>query len=95
MSRRQPRYTTITTKTPLWRIKIMKKLIAKIARLLNPVYQVVYKTKAGTTAMYTITKPKHSNEFGNSKEGLAVAGLKLIATTEMEFARFATIELYL
>lgn len=54
----------------------MKKLIAKIARLLNPVYQVVYKTKAGTTAMYTITKPKHSNEFGNSKEGLAVAGFR-------------------
>lgn len=54
----------------------MKKLIAKIARLLNPVYQVVYRTKAGTTAMYTISKPKHQNEFGNSKEGLAVAGFR-------------------
>jgi len=54
----------------------MKKLIAKIARLLNPVYQVVYRTKAGTTAMYTITRPKHSNEFGNSKEGLVVAGFR-------------------
>ena len=54
----------------------MKKLIAKIARLFNPVYQVVYKTKEGTTAMYTISKPKHSNEFGNSREGLAVAGFR-------------------
>lgn len=54
----------------------MKKLLAKIARLLNPVYQVVYKTKEGTTAMYTISKPKHKNEFGNTKEGLAVAGFR-------------------
>jgi len=54
----------------------MKKLIAKIARLFNPVYQVVYTTKDGTTAMYTISKPKHSNEFGNSREGLAVAGFR-------------------
>jgi hypothetical protein len=54
----------------------MKKLIAKIARLFNPIYQVVYKTKEGTTAMYTISKPKHSNEFGNSREGLAVAGFR-------------------
>lgn len=54
----------------------MKKLLAKIARLFNPVYQVVYKTKEGTTAMYTISKPKHKNEFGNMKEGLAVAGFR-------------------
>lgn len=54
----------------------MKQLLAKIARLLNPVYQVVYKTKEGNTAMYTISKPKHKNEFGNTKEGLAVAGFR-------------------
>ncbi len=54
----------------------MKKLIAKVARLLNPVYQVVYKTEKGTTAMYTISKPKHKNEFGNMKEGLSVAGFR-------------------
>ena len=54
----------------------MKKLLAKIARLFNPVYQVVYKTREGTTAMYTISKPKHRNEFGNMKEGLSVAGFR-------------------
>jgi hypothetical protein len=54
----------------------MKKLLAKIANLLNPVYQVVYKTQEGTTAMYTISKPKHRNEFGNMKEGLPVAGFR-------------------
>jgi hypothetical protein len=54
----------------------MKKLLAKIARLFTPVYQVVYKTKEGTTAMYTISKPKHKNEFGNLKEGLAIAGFR-------------------
>ena len=54
----------------------MKKLLAKIARLFTPVYQVVYKTKEGTTAMYTISKPKHKNEFGNMKEGLATAGFR-------------------
>ena len=37
----------------------MKKLLAKIARLFNPVYQVVYTTKEGKTQMYTIDKPRH------------------------------------
>ena len=54
----------------------MKKLIAKIARVFNPVYQVVYTTKQGHTAMYTISKPNHANEFGNVKEGLDVAGFR-------------------
>ena len=54
----------------------MKKLLAKITNLFNPVYQVVYKTQEGTTAMYTISKPKHRNEFGNMKEGLSVAGFR-------------------
>jgi hypothetical protein len=68
---------TITTiLTPLRRKHNMKKLLAKIANLLNPVYQVVYKTQEGTTAMYTISKPKHRNEFGNMKEGLPVAGFR-------------------
>ena len=54
----------------------MKTLIAKIARLFNPVYKVVYTTKNGHTAMYTISKPQHSNEFGNVKEGLETAGFR-------------------
>lgn len=54
----------------------MKKLLVKIARLFNPVYSLVYTTKNGNTAMYTISKPRHSNEFGNSKEGLQVAGFR-------------------
>ena len=54
----------------------MKKLIAKIAKLFNPVYKVVYTTKSGRTAMYTISKPSHANEFGNAKEGLGVAGFR-------------------
>ena len=54
----------------------MKKLLTKITNLFNPVYQVVYKTQEGTTAMYTISKPKHRNEFGNMKEGLSVAGFR-------------------
>jgi len=54
----------------------MKKLLVKIARLFNPVYSLVYTTKNGNTAMYTISKPRHSNEFGNSRQGLQVAGFK-------------------
>lgn len=52
------------------------KLLKTIIRWFKPVYQVVYKTKEGATAMYTISKPKHQNEFGNAKEGLAVAGFR-------------------
>lgn len=54
----------------------MKKLLVKIARLFNPVYSLVYTTKNGNTAMYTISKPRHSNEFGNSRQGLQVAGFR-------------------
>lgn len=54
----------------------MKKLLAKIARLFNPVYQVVYTTKEGKTQMYTIDKPRHSNEFGNVRECLPTAGFR-------------------
>jgi len=54
----------------------MKKLLAKIARLFNPVYQVVYTTKEGKTQMYTIDKPRHSNEFGNVRECLRTAGFR-------------------
>jgi hypothetical protein len=54
----------------------MKKLLSKFLRWFNPVYQVVYTTAEGKTQMYTISKPKHKNEFGNSKEGLAVAGFR-------------------
>jgi hypothetical protein len=54
----------------------MLKLIKKLYHLFNPLYQVVYTTKDGRTEMYTITKPNHENEFGNSKEGKAVAGFR-------------------
>ena len=54
----------------------MKKLISKIKRLFNPLYSVVYTTKDGRTAMYTIEKPRHINEFGNTKEGLRSVGFR-------------------
>ena len=54
----------------------MKKLLTKIYRWFNPLYQVVYTTKDGRTEMYTIMKPKHANEFGNIAEGRAVVGFK-------------------
>ena len=54
----------------------MKKIINKIKRLFNPLYSVVYTTKDGRTAMYTIEKPSHSNEFGNVTEKLRTAGFK-------------------
>ena len=57
-------------------MKKMKKLLAKIARFFNPVYQGVYRTEEGRTAMYTINKPRHSNEFGNIKESLRTAGFR-------------------
>lgn len=54
----------------------MKKLLTKIARLFNPVYSLVYTDARGLTQMYTITKPKHANEFGNAKEGREVVGFR-------------------
>ena len=52
------------------------KLLAKLKRLYNPLYSLVYKTKDGRTAMYTIDKPRHSNEFGNVTEKLRTAGFR-------------------
>ena len=54
----------------------MKKIINKIKRFFNPLYSLVYTTKDGRTAMYTIEKPRHSNEFGNVTEKLRTAGFK-------------------
>ena len=54
----------------------MKKLLTKIARLFNPVYSWVYTDAKGLTQMYTITKPRHVNEFGNAKQGLSVVGFR-------------------
>lgn len=54
----------------------MKKLLTKIARLFNPIYSLVYTDAKGITQMYTITKPKHVNEFGNTKQGLSVVGFR-------------------
>jgi hypothetical protein len=54
----------------------MKKLLLKIYRWINPLYQVVYTTQDGRTEMYTITKPQYKNEFGNTKEGKKVVGFR-------------------
>ena len=50
------------------------KLLTKILNAFKPKYQLVYRTAQGATAMYTITKPKHSDEFGNITEGKDVVG---------------------
>lgn len=54
----------------------MKKMFKKIKRWFNPLYSVVYTTKSGRTALYTIEKPQHGNEFGNVRESLRTAGFK-------------------
>jgi len=54
----------------------MKKILNKIKRLFNPLYSLVYRTQDGRTAMYTIEKPRHSNEFGNVRECLRTAGFR-------------------
>ena len=54
----------------------MRKLLTKIKRFFNPLYSIVYTTKEGRTEMYTIDKPKHSNEFGNVSQSLRTAGFK-------------------
>jgi len=54
----------------------MKKLFLKLIRWFVPIYQVVYQTKDGRTEMYTITPPKHQNEFGNKQEGREIVGFR-------------------
>ena len=54
----------------------MKKMFKKIKRWFNPLYSVVYTTKSGRTALYTIAKPKNEREFGNQVEGNMTAGFK-------------------
>ena len=54
----------------------MKRIINAIKKFFNPLYSVVYTTKDGRTEMYTIDKPKHSNEFGNVSESLRTAGFR-------------------
>ena len=54
----------------------MKKMINAIKKFFNPLYSIVYTTKDGRTEMYTIDKPKHSNEFGNVSESLRTAGFR-------------------
>ena len=54
----------------------MKKILKKIKRWFTPLYSVVYTTKDGRTAMYTIEKPRHVNEFGNAREQLRTAGFR-------------------
>ena len=54
----------------------MKKILQKIYHWFNPLYKVVYRTLDGRTEMYTITQPRHANEFGNMKEGRSVVGFR-------------------
>ena len=56
--------------------KKLKKILYKIISFIRPIYTVLYKTGDGRIEMYTIAAPKHENEFGNKKEGLAVAGFR-------------------
>ena len=51
-------------------------MINAIKKFFNPLYSIVYTTKDGRTEMYTIDKPKHSNEFGNVSESLRTAGFR-------------------
>jgi len=66
----------------------MKKIIRKIKRLFNPLYSLVYTTKSGRTAMYTIARPRHSNEFGNVSQGLRTAGFKAFCYNRGEVRSF-------
>ena len=66
----------------------MKKLLTKIYRWFNPLYQVVYTTKDGRTEMYTIDKPQHSFEFGNRKEGKNVVGFRSFCVNRGEVRSF-------
>ena len=66
----------------------MKKLLTKIYRWFNPLYQVVYTTKDGRTEMYTITKPQHNLEFGNIKEGKSVVGFRSFCHNRGEIRSF-------
>ena len=74
----------------------MKKLIRKLINFFFPSkYSLVYRTLDGRTEMYTITEPKHKNEFGNMRQGLAVAGfLALIVITKTGFVLFVMTELF-
>ena len=54
----------------------MKKIINRIKRFFNPLYSVVYTTADGRTEMYTIEKPRHVNEFGNTTQKLRTAGFR-------------------
>ena len=54
----------------------MKKIAKRIIAWFTPVYKMVYKTADGRTAMYTINKPRHANEFGNVTEKLRTAGFR-------------------
>ena len=66
----------------------MKKLLTKIYRWFNPLYQVVYTTKDGRTEMYTIMKPKHENEFGNIAEDRSVVGFRTFCVNKKGYRSF-------
>jgi hypothetical protein len=54
----------------------IKKILKLIAKVFNPIYQVVYRTEDGRVEMYTINKPRHRHEFGNVTESLRTAGFR-------------------
>ena len=67
----------------------MKKILKKIKNLLDSrLYSVVYQTQDGRTEMYTISKPEHSREFGNQKEGIRTAGFRAFCHNRGDFRSF-------
>ena len=70
-------------------MKTLKKTLKLIKNLFRkPLYSLVYTTKDGRTAMYTISKPEHAHEFGNMKEGLHTAGFRAFCYNRGGFRSF-------
>ena len=50
------------------------KLFAKLLSFFRPKYNMVYTKQNGKTHLYTISKPKRTNEFHNQREGSSNVG---------------------
>ena len=64
------------------------KLLKAILNRFIPRYQIVYTAKDGNTEMYTISKPRHKNEFGNRAEGKSVVGFRSWCHNKAGFRSF-------
>jgi len=64
------------------------KLLKAILNRFIPRYQIVYTAKDGNTEMYTISKPRHKNEFGNRNEGKSVVGFRSWCHNKAGFRSF-------